>query len=111
MITQDDDQIIGAWGLIDADLVTGDPGQEELDVVFILTKTSYYFARYDDDLDTITDYEQVMMIMMMIVIMIMIMTITDYEQVALEDILKIEFGLPEQTFSLFNKGSRNQHRA
>ena len=89
MITQDDDQIIGAWGLIDADLVTGDPGQEELDVVFILTKTSYYFARYDDDLDTITHYEQV----------------------ALEDILKIEFGLPEQTFSLFNKGSRNQHRA
>ena len=89
MITQDDDQIIGAWGLIDADLVTGDPGQEELDVVFILTKTSYYFARYDDDLDTITDYEQV----------------------ALEDILKIEFGLPEQTFSLFNKGRRNQHRA
>merc|ERR1712223_684800 len=51
------------------------------DVVFILTKTSYYFARYDDDLDKITDYEQVL----------------------LEDIVKIEFGIPEQTFSLFNK--------
>ena len=80
-ITQDYDQILGAWGLIDADLVTGDPGQEDPDVVFILTKTSYYFARYDDDLDKITDYEQVL----------------------LEDIVKIEFGIPEQTFSLFNK--------
>ena len=87
-ITQDYDQILGAWGLIDADFVTGDPGQEELDVVFILTNTCYYFARYDDDLDKITDYEVVM----------------------LENIIKIEFGIPEQTFSLFNKSEAHCFR-
>ena len=80
-ITQEDDQVIGAWGLIDADLVTGDPSQEGLDVVFILTKTSYFFARYDDDLDKITDYEQV----------------------SLSDITKIEFGIQEQTFPFLSK--------
>ena len=80
-ITQEDDEVIGGWGLIDADLVTGDPSQEGLDVVFILTKTSYFFARYDDNLDKITDYEQV----------------------NLSDITKIEFGIPEQTFPFLSK--------
>ena len=87
-ITQDYDQIIGAWGLIDADPVTGDPGQDELDIVLILTKFCYYFARYDDDLDKITDYEQVL----------------------LQDIHKIEFGVPEQTFSLFNRSETHCFR-
>ena len=80
-ITQDDDEVIGAWGLIDADLVTGDPSQEGLDVVFILTKTSYFFARYDENLDKMTDYEQV----------------------NLSEVTKIEFGVPEQTFPFLSK--------
>ena len=80
-LTQDHDQIIGTWGLIDADMVTGDPSQEGMDIVFILSRTCYYFARYDDDLDKITDYEEVQ----------------------LSDIVKIEFGIPEQTLSFLNK--------
>jgi len=80
-IVPEHDEIIGAWGLIDADPVTGDPAQEELDVVFILTRSGYYLARYDDNLDKITDYQHV----------------------SLENIVKIEFGVPEQSFSLFNK--------
>ena len=36
---------LGAWGLIDADPVSGDPAQEGMDVVFILTPDSYYTAR------------------------------------------------------------------
>jgi len=80
-LTQEHDQIIGTWGLIDADMVTGDPSQEGMDIVFILTRTCYYFARYDDDLDKITDYEEVQ----------------------LSNIVKIEFGIPEQTLSLLNK--------
>lgn len=80
-LTQEYDQIIGSWGLIDADMVTGDPSQEGIDLVFILTQTCYYFARYDDDLDKITDYEEVQ----------------------LSDVVKIEFGIPEQTLSFLNK--------
>jgi len=80
-LTQEHDQIIGSWGLIDADMVTGDPSQEGLDIVFILTQSCYYFARYDDDLDKITDYEKV----------------------ELSEIVKIEFGIPEQTLSFLNK--------
>jgi len=78
LLTQDYDRVIGAWGLIDADIVTGDPAQEDLDIVFILTDSSYYVARYDDQLDKITDYQQV----------------------ALADIVKIEFGVPEHTFNI-----------
>jgi hypothetical protein len=78
LLTQDFDRVIGAWGLIDADMVTGDPAQEDLDIVFILTESSYYYARYDDQLDKIINYEQV----------------------ALADIVRVEFGVPEQTVNL-----------
>ena len=80
-ITQDDDIIIGAWGLIDSDPGTGDPSQDDMDVVFILTRNCYYFARYDDELDKITAYEKVF----------------------LSEIDKIEFGVPEQSFSFLSK--------
>ena len=78
LLTQDFDRVLGAWGLVDADMVTGDPGQEDLDIVLILTETSYYCARYDDQLDKITSYQQV----------------------PLTDVVKVEFGIPEQTFNL-----------
>lgn len=78
LLTQDFDHVMGAWGLIDADSVTGDPAQEDLDIVFILTGSSYYCARYDDQLDKITSYQQVL----------------------LADVVRIEFGIPEQTFNL-----------
>ena len=78
LLTQDSDQIIGVWGLIDADMITGDPAQEDLDIVFILTSTFYFVARYDDQLDKIVNYQQV----------------------ALCDVVKVEFGLPDQSFNL-----------
>jgi len=78
LLTQDGDHIVGAWGLIDADMVTGDPAQEDMDIVFILTRTSYFVARYDDQLDKIVSYQEV----------------------ALSDILKVEFGIPDQAFNL-----------
>ena len=87
-ITQDYDEIIGSWGLIDADLVTGNPDEDDMDVVFILTRNGYYFARYDDDIDKITGYEYVQ----------------------LEDVLKVECGVPEQSFSLFNKSETHCFR-
>ena len=78
LLTQDGDHIVGAWGLIDADMVTGDPAQEDMDIVFILTRTSYFVARYDDQLDKIVSYQEV----------------------ALSDVLKVEFGIPDQAFNL-----------
>merc|ERR1719510_1465223 len=67
--------ILGSWGLIDADQVTGDPSQEDMDIIFILTQNSYYLAHYDDDVDKVTRYQRV----------------------AFHDIESIEFGIPEES--------------
>jgi hypothetical protein len=40
--------IVGAWGLIDNDPVTGDLRQEDMDVVFLLTADCYYAAQERD---------------------------------------------------------------
>ena len=67
--------ILGSWGLIDADHVNGDPSQEDMDIIFILTQDSYYLAHYDDDVDKVTRYQRV----------------------AFHDIESIEFGIPEES--------------
>jgi hypothetical protein len=55
-------------------LSSGDPTQEDMDVILILAKDSYYVARYDDEVDKVTQYQRV----------------------ALADIEKIEFGIVDQ---------------
>ena len=42
---------LGSWGLIDNDPNTGDPDQEDMDIIVILTKDSYFVAYYDDEVD------------------------------------------------------------
>ena len=39
--------------------LTGDPSQEDMDVILILTRDSYYVAHYDDDVDKVTRYQRV----------------------------------------------------
>jgi hypothetical protein len=51
--------MLGSWGLSDADQVTGDPSQEDMDIILILTQDSYYLAHYDDDVDKVTQYQRV----------------------------------------------------
>ncbi|XP_064466053.1 phosphatidylinositide phosphatase SAC2-like [Ornithodoros turicata] len=51
--------VLGGWALIDADPVTGDPGQSDMDSILVLTKDSYYVAEYDDQTDRITKYQKV----------------------------------------------------
>ena len=52
-----------------------------MDVILILAKDSYYVARYDDEVDKVTQYQRV----------------------ALTDIEKIEFGIVDQpTFQVSN---------
>ena len=38
---------------------TGDLSQEDMDVILILTRDSYYVAHYDDDVDKVTRYQRV----------------------------------------------------
>ena len=85
LLIPDMNSIIGAWGLIDNDVNTGDPSQEDMDVIVILTKDSYYIAHYDDEVDKVTSYQRV----------------------ALSDIEMIEYGLQDHTFNLLkqSKGS------
>ncbi|XP_016841038.1 phosphatidylinositide phosphatase SAC2 isoform X1 [Nasonia vitripennis] len=71
--------ILNSWGLIDADPVTGDPTETEMDSILILTHDSYYVADYDDQIDKVTNYQRVL----------------------LSDIVLIECGQPENTVSLF----------
>ena len=69
--------ILGAWGLIDNDPNTGDPNQEDMDLIVILTKDSYYVAYYDDEVDKVMNYQRV----------------------ALSDIEIIEFGVAPHSVS------------
>ncbi|KAF7991334.1 hypothetical protein HCN44_002896 [Aphidius gifuensis] len=79
LLIPDPDVILGSWGLIDADPVTGDPNETEMDTILILTKDSYYVADYDDQIDKVTNYQKVL----------------------LHDLVMIEFGQPENNFALF----------
>ncbi|XP_029034704.1 phosphatidylinositide phosphatase SAC2 isoform X1 [Osmia bicornis bicornis] len=83
LLIPDPEVILGSWGLIDADPVTGDPTETEMDTILILTRDSYYIADYDDQIDKVTNYQRV----------------------PLEDIILIEFGQPESSVSLF----KNKH--
>ncbi|XP_066586531.1 phosphatidylinositide phosphatase SAC2 isoform X2 [Prorops nasuta] len=79
LLIPDSEIILGSWGLIDADPVTGDPTETEMDTILILTRDSYYLADYDDQIDKVTNYQRVL----------------------LSDIVLIEFGQPESTVSIF----------
>ena len=54
--------VVGAWGLIDNDAVTGDSRQEDMDAVFILTPDAYYVAQYDNAVDKVTYFDDKLMI-------------------------------------------------
>ncbi|XP_033207947.1 phosphatidylinositide phosphatase SAC2 isoform X2 [Belonocnema kinseyi] len=83
LLIPDLDSILGSWGLIDADPVTGDPTETEIDTILILTHDSYYVADYDEHIDKVTNYQRV----------------------PLTDIVLMECGQPENTVSLF----KNKH--
>ncbi|KAJ9598474.1 hypothetical protein L9F63_010843, partial [Diploptera punctata] len=89
MLISESEMILGAWGLIDADPVSGDPTESEMDTILILTRDSYYVAEYDDQLDRVTKYQRVM----------------------LEDLTMIEFGVADHSnaVSLFKQSQRTGH--
>ncbi|XP_018341867.1 PREDICTED: phosphatidylinositide phosphatase SAC2 isoform X2 [Trachymyrmex septentrionalis] len=83
LLIPDPEVILGSWGVIDADPITGDPTETEMDTILILTRDSYYIADYDDQIDKVTNYQRVL----------------------LHDIVLIEFGQPENMVSFF----KNKH--
>lgn len=52
MLINNPEQVLGSWGLINADPSTGDPNETEMDTILILTKDSYFVADYDDQVTT-----------------------------------------------------------
>ncbi|XP_008546060.1 phosphatidylinositide phosphatase SAC2 isoform X2 [Microplitis demolitor] len=79
LLVSNPEAVLGSWGLIDADPVTGNPSETEMDTILILTKDNYYIADYDDQIDKVTNYQQVL----------------------LSEIEMIEFGQPEISASFF----------
>nr|CAD7259553.1 unnamed protein product [Timema shepardi] len=72
----------------DCKKISGDPSETEMDSILILTRDSYYVAKYDDQLDKVTKYQRVL----------------------LEDFTSMEFGTPEHSsMSLFKQSSRTAH--
>ncbi|EEB13673.1 suppressor of actin, putative [Pediculus humanus corporis] len=59
LLINDLDMILGSWGLIDADPVTGDSSETDMDTILILTKDAYYVADYDEQIDRVTKYQKV----------------------------------------------------
>lgn len=51
----------------------GDPRQDDMDIILILTSECYYVAHYDDEVDKVTRYQRIL----------------------LSNVDKIEFGVPE----------------
>jgi len=46
MLITEPEECLGGWGLIDCDPVTGDPAQQDMDIILLLSQRAYYVARY-----------------------------------------------------------------
>jgi len=46
MLITEPEECLGGWGLIDCDPVTGDPAQQDMDIILLLSQKAYYVARY-----------------------------------------------------------------
>jgi hypothetical protein len=45
MLIIEPETCLGGWGLIDCDPVTGDPTQQDMDIILLLSQQAYYVAR------------------------------------------------------------------
>jgi hypothetical protein len=46
MLITEPDECLGGWGLIDCDPETGDPAQQDMDIILLLSQKAFYVARY-----------------------------------------------------------------
>ncbi|XP_044754264.1 phosphatidylinositide phosphatase SAC2 isoform X2 [Coccinella septempunctata] len=61
MLIKQPEHTLGIWGLINADPTTGDVHETDIDSILILTRGSYFIADYDDQVDKITKYQEVLL--------------------------------------------------
>lgn len=45
LLITEPEECLGGWGLIDCDPVTGDPTQQDMDIILLLSQRAYYVAR------------------------------------------------------------------
>ena len=45
MLITEPEECLGSWGLVDCDPVTGDPAQQDMDIILLLSQKAYYVAR------------------------------------------------------------------
>ena len=45
MLITEPEACLGGWGLIDCDPLTGDPTQQDMDIILLLSQHAYYVAR------------------------------------------------------------------
>ena len=45
MLIAEPEVCLGGWGLIDADPSTGDPTQQDMDIILLLTQKAYYVVK------------------------------------------------------------------
>ena len=45
MLLCEGEECLGAWGLIDCDPATGDPTQQDTDIILLLSQHAYYVAK------------------------------------------------------------------
>lgn len=62
MLINSPEQVLGSWGLINADPSIGDPNETEMDTILILTKDSYFVADYDDQVRSLFFWDLLMVI-------------------------------------------------
>ncbi len=79
-----DETLLGAWALIDCDGNSDDNGQTmDMNVVVMLTRTSYFVAEYDDEMDKFTRFSNFFQISI---------KIFSCERVPLSNVTRILFG-------------------
>lgn len=76
MLIVEPEQCLGGWSLVNADPVSGDHDRQEMDTILLLSQRAFYVGWYDDEKEQVTQYQQVY----------------------LEDIEKIEIGLEPSIF-------------
>ncbi|ELU14926.1 hypothetical protein CAPTEDRAFT_213692 [Capitella teleta] len=59
MLITEPDSCLGGWGLIDCDPITGDPSQQDMDIILLLSQQACYVANYDDETDQVTNYQRI----------------------------------------------------
>ena len=45
MLITEPEACLGGWGLIDCDPLTGDPTQQDMDIILLLSQHAYYVGR------------------------------------------------------------------